>query len=131
MSLSFIPEGNQVSLCAYAVHRDPQHFSPLPETFWPDRWIAQDKYVLPTGEIIPQDAVTTNKDVFMPFSQGPMVCAGKNVALMEIRALMCAVLLNFDLEFADKKSFEGWTGGLRDLFVTGRGSLFVKLRSRV
>lgn len=86
--------------------------------------------MLPSGDIIPASEVTTNRDVFMPFSQGPMVCAGKAVALMEIRALMCAVLQNFEVETADKKSLDNWEDELCEIFTTRRGSLPVYLKPR-
>ncbi|KAJ3554506.1 hypothetical protein NM688_g3073 [Phlebia brevispora] len=104
----FVPEETQVSLWAYSIQRDPQHYSPLPNTFWPERWLVQEQYTLPSGDTITQEQVHTNRDVFMPFSQGPMVCAGKNVALAEMRAVVCAVMQQFDFEIADKAPFETW-----------------------
>ncbi|KAI0093381.1 high nitrogen upregulated cytochrome P450 monooxygenase 1 [Irpex rosettiformis] len=127
----FIPEGTQVSPWAYVVHRDPQHYSPLPDTFWPDRWLSQDTYVLPTGDVITQDKLVTNREVFMPFSLGPMVCVGKNVALMEIRAVLCAVVRYFDIEVADKACFERYESEIHEIFTTKRGPLPVRLRVRM
>ena len=127
---SFVPDETQISLCAYAIQRDPQHFYPLTDTFWPDRWLTQKEYVLPTGLKIAQDQVVTNRDVFIPFSQGPMVCAGKNVALAEMRALVCAVLQHFEFESVDKASLSNWEGDLREIFTTKRGILPVVLRAR-
>ena len=126
----FIPEGTQVSPWAYAVHRDPQHYSPLTETFWPDRWLTQEKYVLPSGEVISQDKVITNREVFIPFSLGPMVCVGKNVALMEIRAVLCAIVRRFDIEVADQASFDNYENEIYEIFTTKRGPLPVRLRTR-
>lgn len=127
---SFIPDETQISLCAYVIHRDQQHFHPLTDTFWPDRWLVQNEYVLPTGLVVGQDQVVTNRDVFMPFSQGPMVCAGKNVALAEMRALVCAVLQQFDFEYVDRAGLANWEGDLQEIFTTKRGVLPVVLRAR-
>ena len=68
--------------------------------------------------------------MFMPFSQGPMVCAGKNVALAEMRAVVSAVIQQFDFDIVDKSCFERWEGEIREIFVTKRGSLPVLLKAR-
>ena len=126
----FVPEETQVSIWTYTLHRDSRYFSPLPDTFWPDRWLTQDMYVLPGGDVIRKDDVILNRDVFVPFSRGPMVCVGKNVALMEIRAVLCTMLQNFDVEVADWSSFESYEDGLCEVFITKRGPLPVRLRLR-
>lgn len=126
----FVPEETQVSTWTYAVHRDSQHFSPLPDLFWPDRWLLQDKYILPSGEAIAKEQVNTNRELFMPFSQGPMVCVGKNVAMMEMRAVVCAVIQHFDVEIADKTCFDSYEDDIYDIFTTKRGTLPVCLKSR-
>lgn len=125
-----IPEDTQVSVYVYAVHRDPRYFSPLPDTFWPDRWLPQPTYTVPEGGTISQDKVVTNRDVFMPFSQGPMVCAGKNVALMEIRAVICAIAQQFHVESAKQASYNSYENDLYEAFTTLRGSLHVRLQAR-
>lgn len=127
---SFIPEGTQVSPWAYAVHRDTQHFSPFPDTFWPDRWLTQETYVLPNGNHLPKEQLVTNREVFMPFSLGPMICVGKNVAMIEMRAVVCAVVQHFELEIAEKACFESYEHDICEIFVTKRGTLPVHLKSR-
>jgi cytochrome P450 len=126
----FIPEDTQVGPWAYAIHRDPQHYSPLPDSFWPDRWLVQDSYTLPNGEVISSAMVTTNRDMFLPFSQGPMVCVGKNVAMLEMRAVMCAVLQHFDLEVSDSLCFDSYEREIQEIFTTRRGSLPIRLKTR-
>ena len=80
--------------------------------------------------MFPKEAVTTNRDVFMPFSQGPMVCAGKNVALAEIRASLCAIVQQFEVEWVDEQDLRMWEEKVEDIFTTRRGGLKVVLRSR-
>lgn len=125
----FIPEGTQVSPWAYVIHRDPRHYSPLPNAFWPDRWLLQEEYTLPTGDIISKDRVTTDREMFMPFSQGPMICVGRNVAMAEMRAVVCAVMQHFDIEVADAACFDSYEKDIYEVFVTRRGALPVRLRS--
>lgn len=126
----FIPEGTQVSPSGYAVHRSLQHYSPLPDAFWPDRWLTQETYTLPTGSCISKDELITNRDVFMPFSLGPMVCVGKNVAMMEIRAVVCAVIHQYDVVVADRSSFDSYEKDIYEVFTTKRGTLPVYLKAR-
>ena len=110
-------------LFAYSIQRDPQYFSPLTNSFWPDRWLSQETYISPSGDIIPADQVITDRDVFIPFSQGLMVCAGKNVALTEMRAVMCALLQNFDVTIADWSFLDTWENKVEEVFTTKRGTL--------
>lgn len=119
-----------MSLWAYVIHRDPQHFSPMPNTFWPDRWLSQDKYVLPSGDVIPDEQVVTSRDLFVPFSQGPMVCAGKNVAMAEMRAVMCALLQQFEVKIADQSCLDTWESKIYEVFTTKRGTLPVYITAR-
>lgn len=53
--------GDQVRICAYLVHRDPQHWDE-PDTFRPQRWAGG------------------SHDAFMPFGGGPFACAGASVS---------------------------------------------------
>ncbi|GJE90443.1 cytochrome P450 [Phanerochaete sordida] len=126
----FIPEDTQVTLVAYAIHRSSDAFSPLPETFWPDRWLAQENYTLPGGETVPAGDVRTSREAFMPFSMGPMVCAGKNVALAEIRAVICAMVQRFDVAVTDRVFLDKWEDELQECFVSKIGHLPVKVESR-
>ncbi|EKM50334.1 uncharacterized protein PHACADRAFT_264951 [Phanerochaete carnosa HHB-10118-sp] len=126
----FIPEGTQVSPIAYTIHRNPDNFSPLPNVFWPDRWLSQEMYTLPSGETLPADAVHTNRDAFTAFSQGPMACAGKSVALAEMRAVVCSVLQHFDVHVADERCLNAWEDVMVEFFVTKTGRLPVRLVPR-
>ena len=127
---SFVPEDTQVLVHTYSLHRNPQEFSPLPDTFWPDRWLVQDSYILPSGETAFTGDVRTSREAFVPFSMGPMVCAGKNVALAEIRAVICAMVQRFDIAAVDVGSLDKWEGDLEDFFVSKIGQLPVKLSLR-
>lgn len=125
-----MPEGTQVSPWAYAVHRDRQHFAPLPDTFWPERWLLQETYTLPNGDTVSKEHVTTSREAFMPFSQGPAICVGKNVAMTEMRAVTCAVVQHFDIEIAERSCFDSYEHDIHEIFVTKRGTLPVRLKPR-
>ena len=128
--IRYIPPGTSLWIHGYSMHRDPRNFFPAPDMFWPDRWLSQEKYTLPSGDVIAADDVVTNRDAFIPFSQGPMVCAGKNVALTEMRGVMCALLQHFDMKIADQSFLDTWEDKVEEIFTTKRGALPVILTPR-
>ncbi|KAI0152088.1 benzoate 4-monooxygenase cytochrome P450 [Hypoxylon sp. NC0597] len=66
-----------------------------PWVFRPERWIAD-------GVTVTREEVTRLKANFRPFSSGPGVCVGKNVALMEIMITVARTLHRFELRRAPK-----------------------------
>ncbi|KAH8990970.1 high nitrogen upregulated cytochrome P450 monooxygenase 2 [Lactarius akahatsu] len=78
-----IPEETQLCLHTYSIHHDLRNFH-TPEAFLPERWLSTGA---PVGE--------HNTAAFFPFSYGPTICAEKNLALMEMRMLLCWVLQRF------------------------------------
>lgn len=107
----------------YAVHRDAREFSPLPDVFWPDRWLTQNEYVLPSGDIIGKDQVVTNRAAWFPFSTGPQNCAGKALAMVEMRAVTCAMLHKFELRKPKDYDLDQWEKDVVDVYITLRGRL--------
>jgi len=59
---------------------------------------------------------------------GPANCAGKNLALLELRGLVCFVMQKF--EFKASEGFEKWEEGVADFFVVKRPPLPVVLEAR-
>lgn len=114
------------------MHHDQREFSPIPNAFWPERWLDQDQYTLPSGDIIIKDEVVTNRGSYLPFSYGPQNCAGKGLAIMEVRAVVCAMVHAFDMRAVDRPGFDldNWEKTIQDVYVTNRGSLFVDITAR-
>ncbi|KAJ6457611.1 cytochrome P450 [Mycena sanguinolenta] len=115
-----IPEGTSVVVPPYTIHRDPRNFSPNPDKYIPDRWLAKDddlKFV-------------TNDDAFIPFSSGPANCVGKNLAMLEIRMVVVYIMQAFKLQFSDGYDTYRWEHDLKDYFVMQKGSLPVNLTCR-
>ncbi len=129
----------------YTVHRDPRSFSPYPDAFWPERWLLADadrrselkspNFGSPTTI---QPALSTaplfttavekkdyrhNSSAFVPFSIGPANCAGKNLALMEMRMVICGLIQRFEIRFADGWDCNEWDQSLRDIMVARIGEL--------
>ena len=84
----------------------------------------------PNGDTIDKQQVITNRAAFVPFSLGPQNCAGKNVAMVEMRAVLCALLQKFDLHSAKNYNLDDWEKGLIDVYLTLRGPLPAVLTPR-
>jgi cytochrome P450 len=79
-----IPQGAQILLSQWVVHRDPRWF-PNPEGFDPDRWE-------------PERAAGLPKFAYFPFGGGPRVCIGNHFAMTEATLILAMVLQRFRLE---------------------------------
>jgi len=113
-----IPEETQLVLHTYSIHRDPRNFH-KPEAFLPERWFSSGA---PAGE--------HNTAAFFPFAYGPANCAGKNLALLEMRMLLCWVLRRFRFSKAPGVSYEEWEGRIMDWFVVHQDPLLVSVSLR-
>lgn len=94
MRCSYIPEGTQARIHFYSVHTDPRNFS-YPYKFWPDRWLIAE------GLQESSEKIVHNANAFIPFSLGPANCVGKNVALQEMRMLVCHFMQRLTVRFAE------------------------------
>lgn len=141
--LSYIPEGTAILIPFYALFRDPENFSPDPELFWPDRWLhassakrtpkqftenAEKASVVASQA--QSDGVVTNAAAFIPFSYGPANCAGRNLAVMEMRMVVALVMQRFELAFAEGYDPRTWEEELQDWLVVKLGRLPVILTPR-
>ncbi|TFK37559.1 high nitrogen upregulated cytochrome P450 monooxygenase 2 [Crucibulum laeve] len=114
----FITEGTAVQVPPYTIHRDSRYFSPNPEKFWPERWISKDRDII------------LDKGAFIPFSAGPADCAGKRLAIVEMRYVVAMLVKNFDMAFDDGYDPAQWEKDLVDRFVFSKGKLPVKVVKR-
>ncbi|KAH6644601.1 cytochrome P450 [Boeremia exigua] len=88
----YIPGDTIVSTPTYALHRDPRAFI-RPNEFVPERWTSQPDLVV-------------RRDAFVPFSYGTYNCAGKPLAMMQLRMVIAMVVRKFELSFAPGKKRE-------------------------
>ncbi|KAJ6475695.1 cytochrome P450 [Mycena vitilis] len=113
-----IPEGTAVIVPPYLLHRDPRNFFPDPEKFIPDRWLGEDaKFII-------------NEAAFIPFSTGPANCAGKSLAMLEIRLVLACVTQAVDIRLADGYDTARWETDFKDYFVFVKGNLPVVVTKR-
>lgn len=128
----FFDENTAVLVPLYVIGRDPKYFSPAPEIFWPDRWLSNpDIASLPSSAgPLERGPVVTNTAAFLPFSHGPANCAGKGLALMEMRVVVALILQKFEMRLADGYDPSRWEADLEDFFVMKNGKLPVVLTPR-
>ena len=122
----------------YALFRDPANFSPNPDMFWPDRWLGSaekhahaDSVSTDKTESSYSDMnVVTNTAAFIPFSYGPANCAGKSLAILEMRIIVALLMQHFEIQFAPGFDPKKWEEHLEDFFVAANGALPVTLTPR-
>ena len=118
-SLRFVPENTAVCVPPYILHRDARYFSPCPDAFIPERWLDESGI-----------RYRTNTAAFIPFSAGAANCAGKNLALLELRMLVSTLVQKFDIKFAEGYDPRKWHEELQDFTAAMVGKLPVVLELR-
>ncbi len=81
-----IPKGSLVTVCQYAMHRDPRYF-PDPERFDPERFTPEAKAARPPFS-------------YFPFGGGPRRCIGEGFAQMEGVLLLATLARRWRLRLA-------------------------------
>lgn len=123
MPCSFVPEGTQTRIHFWSVHRDPRNFS-YPDTYWPDRWLIAD------GMQEHHEAITHNPNAWLPFSFGPSNCVGKNLAMQEMRELLCHFVQKLSVRLPDGADPAQYEKEMEDWFVFSIGHLPVIVERR-
>ncbi|KAF9873905.1 cytochrome P450 [Colletotrichum karsti] len=87
----FVPKGTQITLCPAVAHFNPVFWGPDADKFDPDRWsdcrAAKDSYAMEA------------------FLQGPSGCIAKNMALLNIKSVIVALVRNF--RFSPRPGYDG------------------------
>ncbi|TDZ41262.1 Cytochrome P450 monooxygenase FUM15 [Colletotrichum trifolii] len=88
---TFVPKGTQITLCPAVSHFNPLFWGPDVDTFDPDRWsdgrVCKDSYAMEA------------------FLQGPAGCIAKNMALLNVKAVIVELVRNFI--FAPAPEYDG------------------------
>ncbi|OJJ07137.1 hypothetical protein ASPVEDRAFT_33377 [Aspergillus versicolor CBS 583.65] len=89
----YVPGGARVAIPPICMNHDPRYFK-HPRLFRPERWLGDPEY---------KDDV---KSATHPFGTGPRSCAGRPLALAEMKLIIARIVWNFDLELtADSKTW--------------------------
>ncbi|KAI0265036.1 high nitrogen upregulated cytochrome P450 monooxygenase 2 [Gloeopeniophorella convolvens] len=113
-----IPEDTQLFIHTYSIQRDPRNFH-TPDAFLPQRWFSKGA---PAG--------VHNPAAFIPFSYGPTICAGKNLAILEMRMVLCWIIRCFHFSRVSDVNLEEWEEGMKDWFVAHQEPLNARISLR-
>ncbi|KAJ3539059.1 hypothetical protein NM688_g6420 [Phlebia brevispora] len=118
----FVPNGTQVRLHPYTMQRDARNFTD-PDTFWPERWLIASGHSEYEDQHAVAGKIIHNTGAFIPFSFGPNNCAGKSLAMQEMRTVVCHLV--HTLRVSPVKGWEPqhWEDQLEDKFPFGFGVL--------
>ena len=86
-----VPYDTMVSVPTYSLHHDLRYWVE-PDLWIPERWVPGSEHA---SKII-------DKRAFIPFSVGPMNCAGRAFAMMEMKCFVAKVMSGFEIGFGDE-----------------------------
>ncbi|MCJ1402819.1 hypothetical protein MMC11_006040 [Xylographa trunciseda] len=81
-----------------------------PNEFVPERWYSKPDMV-------------RNQNAYFPFVAGTYACLGKNLALLELRAVAATILSKYDVAFVPGDDGTAFLNGIKDAFATVPGEL--------
>ena len=123
---SYLPEGTVTTVHTYSVHRDARNFSPLPDSFWPERWL----HAAAGAKSVIGMKLVHNPAAFFPFSFGPGNCAGKGLAMQEMRMVISGIIQRFELSLLDGFDAAAYEHDMLDYFILTRPPLPVIVKRR-
>ncbi|XP_017884325.1 cytochrome P450 6a2-like [Ceratina calcarata] len=83
-----VKPGTEIVIPIYGLHEDPRYWSD-PETFDPDRFSGERKHEI-------------KKMTFLPFSEGPRMCVGMRMALLQMKSCLATLVKGYKLELSPK-----------------------------
>lgn len=112
-----LPPDTVASTHTWTIHHDPNNFYD-PDSFIPERWIENEK-----------ESEAHNAKAWAPFGYGSTSCIGKNLAYMEMRAVLAQFIVKFDFSISpeDDRQFQE---SVRDQFVVSAGAMKLKIVPR-
>lgn len=81
----FIPQGSTLMVSMQGVHHNPTYW-PAPDTFEPNRF-----------------ANEPEPYTFIPFIEGPRMCLGQYLSILEAKIVLSVLLSQYDFELVDEK----------------------------
>ncbi|KAK5741900.1 hypothetical protein LTR17_003648 [Elasticomyces elasticus] len=89
----YFPEGTSVGCMPAALHLNPAVFGEDAREYRPERWLLAD----PEG-------LRKMESSHMGLSRGRRVCLGQHIAMMQMKKVVAAMVLNFDMSLKDPTS---------------------------
>ncbi|OGM40935.1 putative cytochrome P450 oxidoreductase [Aspergillus bombycis] len=106
---TYIPGDVTVCIPMHTLFRDERVFA-QPTEFIPERWTTRSELV-------------KDPSAFFPFGGGSYVCAGKQLAFMEIRRVLAEILTRYNITFAPDHSDDAFLDDTVDAFTVVPGPL--------
>ncbi|OCH88034.1 cytochrome P450 [Obba rivulosa] len=119
----FLPERTNASVHVYSINHDPCNFAPHTAIFWPNCWLVASEDISAAEAGISDEVFVHNAGTFIPFSLGPANCMGKNLALREMRMLICLIMQCFFLHLAPGYDPTSYKHNIRNLFIMKKPEL--------
>lgn len=112
-----LPHDTVASTHTWTIHHDPNNFYDA-DSFSPDRWMESE-----------ESSAAHNAKAWAPFGFGSTSCIGKNLAYMEMRAVLAQFIVKFDFAItpADGRQFRE---SVRDQFVVAAGAMKLQVVPR-
>lgn len=107
-----IPQGTNVLIPIYAIHRDTDFWSD-PEKFDPERFS-------------PDNMSGRNPYSYIPFSAGARNCIGQKFAMLEVKSIVSKMIRHYELVKCDKK-----IKLQADLILKTVDGVFIKIKPRI
>jgi cytochrome P450 len=101
------------------LHHDARYWT-KPTEFIPDRWDESKR------------DPTWNHDTraYIPFTSGTFSCAGKALAMLELRLLITTLVKRFDIVMADDFNHKKFFDDVRSYMTIVKGALPLKIQKR-
>jgi cytochrome P450 len=110
----------QIATHVLRVQRSPKYFT-NPLDFVPEQWI----------DSLRDPSWNHDTRAWMPFQTGAYACAGKQLALNELRLLTAKVVKQFDITMPDDFDDEGFRGSIQSFQSLMMGPLLLLVKSSV
>ncbi|KAK1241885.1 hypothetical protein MKX07_007708 [Trichoderma sp. CBMAI-0711] len=111
----WVPPGTHIDIWYWTMFHYPEFWT-QPEEFIPERWLGDSRFA------------NDQKRIFTPFSVGPRVCIGKNLAYAEMRLILARLIWRYDIELVDESI--GWDTRSKVYIAWQKGPLYIRLKPR-
>ncbi|KAI8960858.1 cytochrome P450 [Daldinia sp. FL1419] len=108
----FLPEGSIIGIHNHAVGRLETYFKDA-KKFAPERWLGDERYA------------NDSRELFQPFSSGPLNCLGLTMGRMETRVILAKLIRNFDIVLMPQ--CRNWLENQKNYIAWHKPPLMVKL----
>ncbi|EPS42663.1 hypothetical protein H072_3380 [Dactylellina haptotyla CBS 200.50] len=117
MGIYKLPAHAQVYIPVLTIMTNEKYF-PQAEAFIPERWTDE------KAELV------ADKRAFIPWGYGTHACAGKQLALNEMRATIARVVREFEIELGQTNDDKKWESKWKDYSMVTLGECMLKFKSR-